>query len=231
MNQASATAIVKNLFEKHFFTIADSLTNGLNIPGAFVKYPTYPGMSIAVNGQRVLVFDFLDRPLIGEPQNATLMNFPKEAACFAPYMSSKGPMITFDTDELASEASMADIPEEALLEILALHEMVHASMMGRIAQRFESHPWIVDAQFRYIHEAVALKVTEFGLASLLEVATPKHIEKYLSHIQSVASSRTAGSYYRPYFDTYRSIAPQDFWPALRSSQPSPGIFESVEGLT
>jgi len=227
MNQSSITAVVKDLFEKHFFSIADWLSRDLKLPPAFVRYPSYPGMSVIVKGQRVLEFKFSSQPLLGEEGNYAFVETTNDAACFVPY-GSKGPMITIDADELASEAEAADVPKEALLEILVLHEMVHACMMGRIAQLHKNHSWMVAPEFRYIHEAVALKASEFGLSGFLEVATAEHVAKYLSHIKTASNDRDSGAFYKPYFDTYRTVAHGDFWAQLRASQPAPGIFEMVE---
>lgn len=229
VNQSSITAFVKDLFEKHFFAIAGWLSKELKLPPAFVRYPSYPGMSVVVKNQRVLEFNFLGQPLSGEKGNYAFVETTNEAACFVPY-GSKGPMVTIDADALALEAGVAGIPEEALLEILVLHEMVHACMMGSIAQTEQNHPWVEAQEFRYIHETVALKVCEFGLPGLLKVATPEHVKKYLSHIQAVSKDRDAGAFYEPYFETYRAVALGEFWAQLRASQPAPGIFEVVESL-
>jgi hypothetical protein len=230
VNQTSITAIVKDLFEQHFFKIVDWLSIELKVPSAFIRYPTYPGLSVAVNGQRVLNFSFLCRSLTSEEGNYALINATREAACFAPYLSRRGPMITLDAEALALESNDSNVPENALLEILVLHEMVHVCMMGAIAQSHAEHEWITGSEFRYIHEAVALKTSEFGIIGLLKYATAQHVSDYLLHIQSVSNERRTGAFYNPYFEQYRKVALPDFWSELRSSQPVPGIFETVENL-
>lgn len=230
VNQSSATAIAKTLFEKHFFSVVEWLTGNLKLPSQFVRYPRYPGMSVVVNGQRVLEFNFLSQPLTGEPGNyASLAMATAEAACFVPY-GSKGPMVTIDVDELLAEARGADVPADALLEILTLHEMVHAAMMGGIAQSHAKHPWVTAPEFRYIHEAVALRFSEFGLGGLLEHATAKDVQKYLAYIRVKAAERGAGIFYAPYFEAFQACSSGEFWSRLRASQPTPGIFEEVERL-
>lgn len=202
MNESSITNVVQKLFEQHFFSVVDWLSEELRIPAAFLRYPSYPGISVAVDGQRVLDFNFLHRPLSAQPGNYAGVMATEEAACFAPYLSRKGPMVTIDSNRLAVEAQLADVPETALLEILVLHEMVHVCMMGSIAQRYETHAWIVSPEFRYIHEAAALKASEFGFGSMLPTATPQHVARYLSHIQLVSNNSKAGESYKPYFDIY-----------------------------
>jgi hypothetical protein len=231
VNQASITASVKDLFEQNFFKIVDWLSSDLKIPAAFLRYPSYPGLSVAVNGQRVINFSSFFRPLTSEKGNYAGVNATKEAACFAPYLSTKGPMITIDAEALASESALSNIPEIALLEILVLHEMVHACMMGSISQNHPGHEWISAPEFRYIHEAVALKFSEFGIIDLLKHATTQQVDNYLSYIQSISNERKTGAYYKPYFDQYRKTALADFWSELRSSQPAPGIFEKVESIS
>ena len=227
MNQSSATEFARHSFENHFFSIVDWISSNLKLPHAFLRFPSYPGMSVVINGQRVLDFNFLSRPLCGVASNYNIVPTTTEAACFVPY-GRNGPMVSINTEELTSEAIKAGIREEALLEILLLHELVHASMMGHIAQIQANHPWVMSHAFRYIHEAVALKVSEFGFSSFIESATAEDVNKYLTYIQLESKTRADGAFYQPYFLEYQEVDLGDFWHRLRGSQPAPGIFELVE---
>lgn len=229
MNQSEATVQIKNTVEAHFFALAKWLTGELSIPKAFVRLPSYPGIDVIVNGQRMLAFKNFFEPLQSEAGNFAGVFTTAEAAAFVPY-GSKGPSLSVDTAFLGTEAQSAGVGESALLEILVLHEIVHACMMGGIAQRHANHAWITNPDYRYIHEAVALKTCEFGIDKMLRIATPSDVKKYLYHVQASAVDREAGAHYAPYFSKYREKPLADFWAQLQESQAQNGIFKEVEEL-
>lgn len=229
MNQSNATAQIKELIEKRFFSIAKWLSQDLSIPKPFVRLPSYPGMDVIVNGQRTLVFKNVIEPLEAEEGNFAGVFTSAEAAAFVPY-GNKGPSISIDTSTLILEAEKAGVEASALLEILVLHEIVHACMMGGIAQHHASHAWILNPDYRYIHESVALKTCQFGIDQFLLKATQADVKKYLDHVQASVIERESGVHYAPYFLNFRDTPLADFWVAVRASQPQNGIFDAVEKL-
>jgi len=229
MNQTEATAQIKATIETNFFALAKWLTNELSIPAPFVRLPSYPGIDVIVNGQRTLVFKNFFEPLQGESGNFAGVFTTAEAAAFVPY-GNKGPSLSVDTGSLTKEANEAGLKATALLEILVLHEIVHACMMGGIAQRHPNHAWIINPAYRFIHEAVALKTCQFGIEKLLVAATPDDVKQYLAHVRSSSVGREAGVHYAPYFSMYCDTPLTDFWAHLRESQLSNEMFEEVERL-
>lgn len=230
MNQSTATAQIKEIIERNFFNVSKWLTDVLCIPRSFVRPPSYPGFDVIVNDQRMLVIKMLSEPLITENGNFANISVSSEAAAFLPY-GNKGPSFTVNTNSLELEAQHAHLDAAALLEILVLHEVVHACMMGGIAQKYDQHAWIVNPDYRFIHEAVALKTCQFGIVEMLTLATKEDIDKYLTHVKSSANDRAAGIYYLPYFSTYCNTPLPEFWAQLRAIQPYQEIFDEIERLT
>lgn len=227
MNQEKTKNSLKILFERRFFDVVNVLSNQLFIPSEFLRIPAYPGIEAIINNQRILTFNFVGVPLRGVDGSGSFISREEnEAACFVPY-GAKGLEIKISTAKLEEEAGEAHIASDCLFEILALHEMVHIAMMGGLAQSDPLNEWIKNTDYRYIHEAVALKACEFGFDDLFKLASRDDVVKYLAYVEKASRVRADGRHYLPYFNTYQSLPLDQFWDTLRKSQPSPGIFEKV----
>lgn len=239
MNEAKIPEIVESLFKKYFLLVRDYLSESMGISPKFIFPPN--GLYVSVDAKTVLEITFSvapnEIPLISSGEFVDDLKLNHEAVCTC-LDSDHGPILAIETAELVSEANSARIPTEVLLEILVLHEMVHICMIGNCDVVFKSgfpkkryRNWIANPKYLYIHEAVALHVSEKLIPKVLNLESGKYIDNYLSHIKLTAEARKEkGQYYLPYFElrSDKSESPRDFWAKLCPDQQDVDIFSLVE---
>jgi hypothetical protein len=125
--------------------------------------------------------------------------------------------LEYRSDLLVGQAKECGIDPEALLEILTLHECVHIAMMLWWCKERTGHFWL-GTESRHLHEAVALYFCEHGLPDLVRTASRSDIQKYVAFVEAcIKEGHADGVFYEPYFKSYRTLPPQDVWPAIKES--------------
>lgn len=215
MNQLDVAETLKVSTKKNYFKVLAALSTQLSIPINILGTPK-DGLRGYVNGQRLIEFDFWEEVVNDRKGNFAVTDaYSNDAACYKPFL----PGLMISTENLQRDASEAKISEEALLEILILHELTHVAMMGKFVRRESaiSAEWIESEKIRYIHESVALKACESAFSDLYELAKKSDVEKYLDYVKSQARIADTGNYYMPYFSRFQILPNEQFWHALTQS--------------
>lgn len=215
MIQIDAAEIMKSIVENNYFKVSSALNEKLGIPNSLLGVPK-DGLRGYVNSQRFLNFCFYDKLIITQKGNyADTDAVSNDSACYKPFL----PGLMISTENLERDAIAAQLPENALLEILILHELTHVAMIGKFVHKENtaSAEWIESEEIRYIHETAALKACESAFSEIYQVANQAHVKKYLDYVKNQAEISEQGHYYSPYFSQFQTIADDQFWRALAES--------------
>lgn len=78
--------------------------------------------------------------------------------------------------------------------------------------------WFHDPERRYVHETVALRVTERLTSKVFESIRPEIVMAYMTLVEVLAREHSVASYL-PYFDRFRGVPDAQLWDALRMDSP------------
>lgn len=127
------------------------------------------------------------------------------------------PGLIFYSEKIASEAKEIGITDEALLDILCMHEMVHMIMMAGHQPDGDGGNWTVGIDpkhqpYRHIHEACALRVNESFIENIQSVANKDDVQRYLDFIKGASDPEgdRPNDYYQEYFRSFQALDDEDF---------------------
>lgn len=212
MNQVNAIAMMNSIVVNHYFNVADALHDKLGVPKTILGLPDGE-ISGVVDAIRKLTFRFWGRRVESKVGDGSMIWDAQDmSATYQP----KARRILVSTDTLSRDSIDSNVSEEALLEILVFHELVHLAMMGDFVYRVEpaAIAWFDSTDQRYIHEMAALKACEFIFSDFYQVATTVDVKNYIDFVQVRSENGPDGRFYNPYFEMYRQVPVNEFWNVL-----------------
>jgi len=213
MTPRALADFVTEIIREKTLPIKEILKNSLLIPENFL------GLSeeffVIINEQKYVVFrdiGFMITSIACDHSNMICGNH--QTAAYNPNFKA----IQYSTQLVQSESQASGMAEEALIEILTLHELVHTLMMSHYP--LVEKGWPFDENLRYIHEAIALKCGKDLFGEIYSTAAAQNVNKYLQLVETAIPQSSVGHTYRPFFDTFQNIDTPKFWKVLVESVPA-----------